>query len=81
MSIDTLAKRESITNLLMPGFASITWPSGTVDRASAMWLYSMGAAGEIPTVSFPHYLIFSVESSYLVVVNAISTKTLIFEVQ
>lgn len=80
MAVDTLAKREAITNFLMPGFASIAWPTGVVDRASAMWLYPMGAAAATPEVSLIFYLLFAVESTKTLEREIYSTKTYEHEV-
>ena len=63
--IDTRAKRESITKLLVPSYAQTIDPTGTLDRPGVLWLYNgLGAGAAV--VSVAHALTWAVDSSKIV---------------
>jgi hypothetical protein len=88
--IDTRAKRESATKLLVPSYVQTICPTGTLDRPGVLWLYNGLGAG-VAVVSVVHALTWTVDSSKIVTAalqstgtlarSLQSTKTLTFEVQ
>lgn len=74
--IDTRAKRESATKLLVPSYVQTICPTGTLDRPGVLWLYNGFGAGAA-VVSVVHALTWNVESTGIFAVALESTKTIL----
>ena len=78
--IDTRAKRESTTKIILPFYAQTIDPSGTVDRPGSLWLYN-GLGASTAVASIVHALTWAVESTKILLYTVASTKTLTLEVE
>ena len=73
--IDTRAKREALTKLLLPCWVQTIDPTGSVDRTAVLQLYT-GLGAAIPQTSVAPVMTWEVYSTYRILTTVYTPKVM-----